>query len=128
MISEGQPAPDVELESDTGDRVKLADFRGKTVVLYFYPKDDPPGWPDKSSISWCRRSPIRGNGPHPFGGITSRDGGGKLAIAVHHGVMQISLRDPAYTDRLAAFLRSLGQTVVVNGPNRVELVADDVEL
>ena len=43
MISEGQPAPDVELESDTGDRVKLADFRGKTVVLYFYPKDDTPG-------------------------------------------------------------------------------------
>ena len=42
--------------------------------------------------------------------------------------MQISLRDPAYTDRLAAFLRSLGQTVVVNGPNRVELVADDGEL
>jgi len=42
--------------------------------------------------------------------------------------MQISLRDPAYTDRLAAFLRSVGQTVVVSGPNRVELVADDVEL
>jgi len=53
---------------------------------------------------------------------------GSWPIAVHHGVMQISLRDPAYTDRLAAFLRSLGQTVVVNGPNRVELVADDVEL
>src|SRR5207249_9179876 len=35
--------------------------------------------PHKSSISWRRRSPIRGNGPHPFGGITSRDGGGKLA-------------------------------------------------
>jgi len=43
MISEGQPAPDLELESDTGGRVKLADFRGKTVVLYFYPKDDTPG-------------------------------------------------------------------------------------
>jgi thioredoxin-dependent peroxiredoxin len=43
MISEGQPAPDLELESDSGERVKLADFRGKTVVLYFYPKDDTPG-------------------------------------------------------------------------------------
>jgi len=53
---------------------------------------------------------------------------GSWPIAVHHGVMQISLRDPAYTDRLAAFLRSLGQTVVVNGPDRVELVAADVEL
>jgi peroxiredoxin Q/BCP len=43
MISEGQPAPDLELDSDSGERVKLADFRGKTVVLYFYPKDDTPG-------------------------------------------------------------------------------------
>jgi len=42
--------------------------------------------------------------------------------------MQISLRDPAYTDRRAAFLRSLGQTVLVDGPDRVELIADDAEL
>src|SRR6266540_2253132 len=43
MIQEGQAAPDFELTSDTGDRVKLSDFRGKPVVLYFYPKDDTPG-------------------------------------------------------------------------------------
>jgi hypothetical protein len=42
--------------------------------------------------------------------------------------MQISLRDPAYTDRLAAFLRSLGQTVLVSGLDRVELVVDEAEL
>ena len=54
MISEGQPAPDVELESDTGDRVKLADFRGKTVVLYFYPKDDTPAARPKPASSGTR--------------------------------------------------------------------------
>ena len=43
MIEEGQPAPDFELESDAGETVKLSDFRGKPVVLYFYPKDDTPG-------------------------------------------------------------------------------------
>jgi len=43
MVSEGTPAPDFELTSDTGERVKLSDFRGKPVVLYFYPKDDTPG-------------------------------------------------------------------------------------
>jgi thioredoxin-dependent peroxiredoxin len=43
MIQEGQPAPDFELTSDSGERVKLSDFRGKPVVLYFYPKDDTPG-------------------------------------------------------------------------------------
>jgi peroxiredoxin Q/BCP len=43
MISEGNPAPDFELATDTGERAKLSDFRGKPVVLYFYPKDDTPG-------------------------------------------------------------------------------------
>jgi peroxiredoxin Q/BCP len=43
MIEEGKPAPDFELAADTGERVKLSDFRGKPVVLYFYPKDDTPG-------------------------------------------------------------------------------------
>jgi peroxiredoxin Q/BCP len=43
MIEQGKPAPDFELESDTGDKVKLSEFRGRPVVLYFYPKDDTPG-------------------------------------------------------------------------------------
>jgi thioredoxin-dependent peroxiredoxin len=43
VISEGSPAPDFELTSDAGERVKLSDFRGKPVVLYFYPRDDTPG-------------------------------------------------------------------------------------
>jgi thioredoxin-dependent peroxiredoxin len=43
VIEEGQPAPDFELESDSGETVKLSDLRGKPVVLYFYPKDDTPG-------------------------------------------------------------------------------------
>jgi peroxiredoxin Q/BCP len=43
VVEEGKPAPDFELTSDTGDQVKLSDFRGQPVVLYFYPKDDTPG-------------------------------------------------------------------------------------
>ena len=39
----GDPAPDFELLSDTGQTVKLSDFRGKRVILYFYPKDDTTG-------------------------------------------------------------------------------------
>ena len=42
-VTEGSPAPDFELETDTGDRVRLSQFRGHPVVLYFYPKDDTPG-------------------------------------------------------------------------------------
>jgi thioredoxin-dependent peroxiredoxin len=43
MVEEGKPAPDFELPSDTGERIKLSSLRGKPVVLYFYPKDDTPG-------------------------------------------------------------------------------------
>ncbi|URM32265.1 thioredoxin-dependent thiol peroxidase [Cytobacillus firmus] len=42
-IEIGKPAPDFELEASNGERVKLADYRGKNVVLYFYPKDMTPG-------------------------------------------------------------------------------------
>ncbi len=42
-LQEGEQAPDFELASDSGERVRLSDLRGKPVVLYFYPKDDTPG-------------------------------------------------------------------------------------
>jgi peroxiredoxin Q/BCP len=43
MIEEGAKAPDFKLQSDTGSTVSLSDFRGRKVILYFYPKDDTPG-------------------------------------------------------------------------------------
>ena len=43
MVREGEPAPDFTTTTDAGERVSLSDFRGRPVVLYFYPKDDTPG-------------------------------------------------------------------------------------
>ncbi len=43
MPEEGDRAPEFILPSDEGTEVDLKDFRGKNVVLYFYPKDDTPG-------------------------------------------------------------------------------------
>ncbi|RZS97348.1 thioredoxin-dependent thiol peroxidase [Cecembia calidifontis] len=39
----GKAAPDFESKDQNGNPVKLSDFRGKKVVLYFYPKDNTPG-------------------------------------------------------------------------------------
>jgi thioredoxin-dependent peroxiredoxin len=41
--AEGSPAPDFTLTSQDGSSVSLKDYRGKWVVLYFYPKDRTPG-------------------------------------------------------------------------------------
>jgi len=43
VVEAGQPAPDFTLSDQHGQSVTLSQFRGKPVVLYFYPKDDTPG-------------------------------------------------------------------------------------
>lgn len=43
MLKEGDKAPSFSLPSDNGETISLKDLKGKTVVLYFYPKDMTPG-------------------------------------------------------------------------------------
>lgn len=42
-IETGKQAPDFELAASNGEKVKLSDYKGRYVVLYFYPKDMTPG-------------------------------------------------------------------------------------
>jgi len=42
-LKEGDKAPDFSLPADNGETIHLASLAGKTVVIYFYPKDDTPG-------------------------------------------------------------------------------------
>jgi peroxiredoxin Q/BCP len=42
-LDAGHHAPGFDLPTDGGGRVQLSDFKGKPLVLYFYPKDDTPG-------------------------------------------------------------------------------------
>ena len=43
MLREGDAAPDFTTRDENGKEVRLSDFRGQKVALYFYPKDDTPG-------------------------------------------------------------------------------------
>jgi peroxiredoxin Q/BCP len=43
MLELGDKVPSYKLPSSTGNEVALTDFKGKRIVLYFYPKDDTPG-------------------------------------------------------------------------------------
>src|SRR5277367_5236452 len=42
-LKEGEKAPDFTAKDQNGKTVSLTDFKGKNVILYFYPKDDTPG-------------------------------------------------------------------------------------
>jgi len=43
LLAEGDKAPSFTLPDQNGDKVKLSDLKGQTVVLYFYPRADTPG-------------------------------------------------------------------------------------
>jgi peroxiredoxin Q/BCP len=43
LLKVGDMAPDIALPNESGETVTLSDFRGKRVILYFYPKDDTSG-------------------------------------------------------------------------------------
>jgi thioredoxin-dependent peroxiredoxin len=61
-IEEGETAPDFTLKDDKGSDVRLSDFRGKPVVLYFYPKDDTPGCTKEACAFRDRRSDLESKG------------------------------------------------------------------
>ncbi len=43
MLKAGDQAPDFEVQDHLGEKVRLSDFRGRKVLLWFYPKADTPG-------------------------------------------------------------------------------------
>jgi peroxiredoxin Q/BCP len=43
MLKEGDKAPDFRCMDDSGNTISLHDFRGKNLILYFYPKANTPG-------------------------------------------------------------------------------------
>ena len=55
-------APAFSLKATDGKNVKLSDFKGKTVVLYFYPKDDTPGCTKEACAFRDRLAEIQGLG------------------------------------------------------------------
>ena len=57
MLETGTKAPDFELPDQNGQIHRLSDYRGKKVILYFYPKDNPPGC-TKQACGFSERLPL----------------------------------------------------------------------
>jgi peroxiredoxin Q/BCP len=49
MLKEGDRAPSFQVTADDGEKVSSADYRGKNLVLFFYPKANTPGWTNEAS-------------------------------------------------------------------------------
>ena len=66
-LKEGNIAPDFKLNSTEGKEVSLKEFRGKQVVLYFYPKDDTPGCTKEACDFRDNLARVRAKGAVVFG-------------------------------------------------------------
>ncbi|MBK7977702.1 MAG: peroxiredoxin [Deltaproteobacteria bacterium] len=71
-LNVGDKAPEFTTQDTTGKTVKLADFRGKKIVLYFYPKDDTPGCTKEACSFRDHISEIRAKGAEVLG-VSSDD-------------------------------------------------------
>lgn len=93
MLEKGMPAPNFTLNDRDGNPVSLSDFRGKKVVLYFYPKDNTPGCTRQACAFADHYAAYREKGVEVIG--ISRDSGASHArFAEKHGLPFLLLSDP----------------------------------
>ncbi|MGM9683094.1 MAG: thioredoxin-dependent thiol peroxidase [Eubacteriales bacterium] len=93
MLEAGMKAPDFTLSDKDGRVVSLADFRGKKVVLYFYPKDNTPGCTRQACAFAGLYGQFRDKGAEVIG--ISKDGVKSHAgFAEKHGLPFVLLSDP----------------------------------
>ena len=96
MLTQGMRAPDFTLPDKEGRLVSLSDFRGKTVVLYFYPKDNTPGCTRQACAFRDAYDEFLARGAVVIG--VSRDGAvSHRNFADRHGLPFYLLSDPERT-------------------------------
>ena len=97
MLKIGDLAPDFTLADKNGQAVSLSDFRGKKVVLYFYPKDNTPGYTRQACAFAGAYAEFQNRGVEVIG--VSRDSvASHVKFAEKFGLPFILLSDP---DRVA---------------------------
>ena len=93
MVEEKKLAPDFELKDTNGQMVKLSQFRGKKVVLYFYPKDDTPGCTKEACSLRDAYSAIQGKNTVILG-VSPDDGASHEKFVAKYNLPFTLLSDP----------------------------------
>ena len=92
-IAEGKPAPDFTLPDADGKDVSLSDFRGKNVIVYFYPKDETPGCTKEACAFRDLWGEIQSHDAVVLG-VSPDDGASHKAFAANHDLPFTLLSDP----------------------------------
>ncbi|MCX8093465.1 MAG: thioredoxin-dependent thiol peroxidase [Candidatus Goldbacteria bacterium] len=93
MLSPGEKAPDFCLNNQDSEQVCLKDFKGKWVVLYFYPKDDTPGCTIEAK-SFSKENPDFTEIDAVILGVSADDCGSHKTFAEKYGLNILLLSDP----------------------------------
>jgi len=92
MIDPGKKAPSFSLPDQAGKLHSLADYAGRPVVLYFYPKDDTPGC-TKESCAFQDNLPKFKKSKAAVVGVSVLDAASKAKFAAKHGLTFALLAD-----------------------------------
>ena len=93
MLKVGTKAPDFELPDQDGELHKLSDYRGKKVILYFYPKDSTPGC-TKQACGFSERYPLFTENGAVVLGISKDSVASHKKFAEKYGLIFTLLADP----------------------------------
>ncbi len=94
-LDKGQEAPDFALEDENGNVVRLSDYAGRRVVVYFYPADDTPGCTKEA----CQFSDLSGRFSEKSAdvlGISADDGASHARFRQKYGLSVKLLSDPSH--------------------------------
>lgn len=96
MLEAGRKAPDFTLKDKNGKDISLSDFKGKKVVLYFYPKDNTPGCTRQACAFAGLYSEFQKRGIEVIG-ISKDSTASHVKFAEKHNLDFILLSDPELT-------------------------------
>jgi peroxiredoxin Q/BCP len=127
-LEKGQPAPDFALQDEHGEVVRLSDFAGRHVVVYFYPADDTPGC-TKEACQFSELSDRFGEHAADVLGISPDGAGSHAKFRQKYGLSIRLLSDPdhevmerygAWGEKTLYGRKSVGviRTTVLVGPDR----------
>lgn len=126
LLGRGVRAPDFETMNQDGETVRLGDFAGKPVVLYFYPEDDTPGCTREACAFRDDIEMFRAKGVEVLG-VSVQDEGSHRAFREKYGLNFDLLADP--DKRIARAYNALGRfgiakrVTYVIGPDGMVLAA-----